>query len=124
MHFGQEILSGYFRKYDYGVIGNLAKYGKLSPPDYETDKITAPVALFYSINDVFAHIDVSSSKILQNTHKTILPFQDVSLLLEKLPNLVETFIVEDEEFSHLDFGLAIHADTLVYEKMLNVINKY
>lgn len=44
--------------------------------------------------------------------------------MEKLPNIVQTFVVEDEEFSHLDFGLAIHADTLVYEKFFDIINKY
>lgn len=59
LHYSQEFLSGHFRKYDYGFIGNLAKYGKLEPPDYEIEKITTPVVLFYSQNDLFAHIDVS-----------------------------------------------------------------
>lgn len=59
LHYAQEILSGHFRKYDYGIIGNLLKYGKIAPPDYELDNITAPVALFYSLNDWFANVIVS-----------------------------------------------------------------
>lgn len=57
-HYSQEYLSGHFRKYDYGLIGNLAKYGKIAPPDYDIEKITTPVALYYSQNDLFAHLDV------------------------------------------------------------------
>lgn len=60
MHYAQEILSGYFRKYDYGVIGNLLKYGKVTPPDYALENITAPIALFYSLNDLFANVMVST----------------------------------------------------------------
>lgn len=59
MHFAQEILSGHFRKYDYGIVGNLIKYGKLTPPDYALENVTAPVALFYSQNDWFANVIVS-----------------------------------------------------------------
>lgn len=123
MHYGQEILSGYFRKYDYGIVGNLVKYGKTTPPDFEIESITAPVALFYSQNDLFAHIDVSMVKAKNGGIKNN-NFQDVTLLLEKLPNLATAHLVEDEEFTHLDFGIAVNVVTLVYEKVLNLMKEY
>lgn len=46
------------------------------------------------------------------------------MLAEKLPNLVHKYVVEDEEFTHLDFGIAINAVKLVYEKLLDVLDKY
>lgn len=60
LHYAQEILSGHFRKYDYGIIRNLLKYGSATPPDYVIENITAPIALFYSLNDWFANVIVSN----------------------------------------------------------------
>lgn len=51
-------------------------------------------------------------------------FQDVALLVEKLPNIVHQHLVEDEEFTHLDFGTAVNAVKLIYEKVLNVMREY
>lgn len=51
-------------------------------------------------------------------------FQDVALLVEKLPNLVHQHVVEDEEFTHLDFGIAVNAVKLIYEKVLDVMKEY
>lgn len=47
-------LLGKFRQYDYGILGNMNKYGQLFPPDYDLGKITSPVALYYGSNDFFA----------------------------------------------------------------------
>lgn len=49
---------GKFRKYDYGIIGNLKKYGKIQPPDYELAKIKIPVHLYYAANDMFINVEV------------------------------------------------------------------
>lgn len=51
--------TGHFRKYDYGLILNLIRYGSLSPPAYEIANIRAPVGLFYSANDWLAAVVVS-----------------------------------------------------------------
>lgn len=37
----------------------MSKYKQLSPPNYDTSVITAPVALFYGKNDPFAAVSVS-----------------------------------------------------------------
>lgn len=54
LHYGQEINSGHFRQYDYGLIKNIFNYWSLSPPDYKLHKITAPVYFIYSRNDWMA----------------------------------------------------------------------
>ncbi|XP_045485248.1 lipase 3-like [Pieris rapae] len=94
-HFGQLVLSGHFRQFDYGVK-NIEKYGSLLPPSYPVEKITAPVALFYGEGDWLS--DVSDAKILKS----------------RLPNLVEFHRVDDEHFSHFDFVYAYCADCSVF----------
>lgn len=57
-HYGQLINSAKFRKFDYGWIQNLIKYGQMTPPDYDLSKITAPVYLHYSGNDYLSAVKV------------------------------------------------------------------
>lgn len=60
LHYAQEITSKKFRKYDYGSSENLDKYGQISPPDYDLNKITAPIALYYGSNDRLTAVEVKS----------------------------------------------------------------
>jgi hypothetical protein len=57
----QCVSAGKFRKYDYGLIGNLFTYGHFSPPEYDLSKVTAKVALHYSDNDWLAAVRVSTT---------------------------------------------------------------
>lgn len=43
---------------DYGMFVNQIKYGRLTPPDYDLKKITAPIALHYSDNDWLSGVKV------------------------------------------------------------------
>ena len=45
-------LTGKFRKFDYGVAGNMKKYGQEQPPDYNLSNVTVPVDLYYGTNDI------------------------------------------------------------------------
>lgn len=45
---------GIFRRFDYGKQGNLRQYGSEEPPEYDLNKITAPVAYFWGINDCWS----------------------------------------------------------------------
>lgn len=58
IHYGQEINSANFQKFDYGLLNNLNRYGSAEPPSYNLNQITAPIALFYSENDLLAHVEV------------------------------------------------------------------
>jgi len=104
LHYGQEVTSGYFRQYDYGMLDNMFVYGQFTPPDYDLRKVTAPVALYYSENDWLAAI------------------VDVDKLASKLPNLLGKFLVSLPAFNHLDYLWAIDADILVYNNVINQIN--
>lgn len=59
VHYGQEINSQKFRKFDYGIVNNLNRYKSTEPPDYNISNITAPVALFYSDNDYLVGVKVN-----------------------------------------------------------------
>ncbi|XP_049768597.1 lipase 3-like [Schistocerca cancellata] len=106
IHYGQEIQSGHFRQYDFGMLGNLEKYGSFWPPDYDISKITAKVALHYSNNDWCAAL------------------QDVDRLYKELPNCIGRFLVSQDSFNHVDYMWAIHVKELVYDKVISLMNRY
>lgn len=51
VHYAQGVNSGKFRKYDHGRAKNLEVYGTPDPPEYNVDRITAPVAFYWGEND-------------------------------------------------------------------------
>lgn len=106
IHYAQEIKSGYFRQWDYQPFENLHHYQSLYPPEYDLEKITAPIYLIYSLNDWM------SSEI------------DVNRLYKKLANCRGKFVVADKNFNHLDFLYGIDAPELVYSKVIGLASKY
>ncbi|KAF5293144.1 hypothetical protein FQA39_LY13754 [Lamprigera yunnana] len=81
-HYAQLGIYESFQKYDFGESGNLERYGQAIPPIYNISKITAPVALVYSDNDVLAQLP------------------DVYHLISELPNIaLKKFI---KSYDHLD----------------------
>ncbi|KAJ8937416.1 hypothetical protein NQ318_007875 [Aromia moschata] len=59
LHYIQLFRTGSYQKYDYGRETNLRKYGSVTPPRYNLKNVTAPVALFYSENDIFVSEEVN-----------------------------------------------------------------
>lgn len=105
VHYGQSIRSGVFRQLDHGVVGNLLAYGNIWPPTYNLRRITAPVALHYSLNDFLAEPD------------------DVQQLINELGNVVGGFVTPDANFNHFDFLWAVDARRLVYEQVVEVMRR-
>ncbi|XP_055375623.1 lipase 1-like [Condylostylus longicornis] len=103
IHFGQIKRSSTFRQYDYGMYTNWKKYGSIKPPNYNLDKITAPVYFHYSENDWLAHV------------------HDVEILYEKLNNTKGKHLVSHSKFNHLDFLWATNVKSLVYEKVIEFL---
>lgn len=105
-HYGQEVASGRFRRFDHGLLGNMREYGSLSPPPYVLQRVSAPVALFYGRND------------------WLVARRDVERLAEELPNVVAKRAVPHPRFSHVDFLWAKDARVLVYKEMMELMRKY
>ncbi|XP_061717352.1 lipase 3-like [Cydia pomonella] len=106
VHYAQEIRNkGQFQMFDYGQDGNMKQYGTPTPPQYPLQKITLPIALFGSQNDWLASTT------------------DVTKLYQQLPSLIENYVVPLKEFNHIDFLWAIDAPKLVYNKLLELLEK-
>lgn len=105
-HYGQLVMSKRFQKYDYGLVKNLLFYGQRRPPEYDLSHVTAPVALFYSLNDWFCSL------------------KDVRQLHKRLRNIVLSYQVPDPRFTHLDFNFGVLARRQVYEPMMRFMSGY
>lgn len=103
MHYAQEINSGTFRQYDFG-LANLEKYGSLTPTAYNLNAITAPIYLLWSHNDWLS------------------AESDVLKLCSGLGNACAgRFVVSDNDFNHLDYLFGIHAPEYVYNKVISLM---
>nr|XP_026499165.1 lipase 1-like [Vanessa tameamea] len=100
-HFGQSITDKEFRRYDFGLLQNLQKYGTPIPPSYDLSKVTAPVFLHYSEGDPLAVV------------------ADVDRLFKELGRPMGKFKVSQSTFSHVDFMWGIDAKKMVYDKVIN-----
>ena len=108
LHYAQLFDSGKFRQYDYGRAGNKKKYGQPTPPEYDLSKMTIPTFLHYGLNDLMAVIE------------------DVEILRESInPAALEASIqIPLEKFNHLDFITAIDVVPLVYDRLLNLMDRF
>ncbi|XP_017075098.1 lipase 3 [Drosophila eugracilis] len=104
-HYGQLRNSRRFQLFDYGIL-NIFHYGSIFPPIYKLENVKAKVALYHANNDWLA------------------PPEDVELLYEQLPNVVDKYLVPDEDFTHLDLIWGIDAKRLVWDRMLAVMKFY
>ncbi|XP_017840863.2 lipase 3 isoform X2 [Drosophila busckii] len=99
-HFGQLRRSGSFRQFDYGWLRNHWRYNSITPPAYKLKNVKAKVALYYAQNDWLAQP------------------ADVEALRAELPNVISEYMVDYEEFNHLDFIWGVDARVLLWERML------
>ncbi|XP_072396620.1 lipase 3-like [Diabrotica undecimpunctata] len=107
LHYTQEVVSGHFRKYDFGKTKNKQLYnGSEVPPNYDLFKITAPIHLIYSSNDWLSHET------------------DVENLYQHLKSVREKFWVPIPTWNHMDYLFGKDAPKLIYEKIMNILNKY
>ncbi|KYN32645.1 Lipase 3 [Trachymyrmex septentrionalis] len=105
-HYYQNAYINDFRSYDYGTAENYKLYKQKTPPSYDLEKITAPMILFYATNDMVA------------------PKQNVFELDKRLPNVFLIEKVPYELFNHLDYIWSINGKTLLYDRILELIQKF
>lgn len=100
-HYGQVFGDGIFRRYDYGDDQkNLEMYGSTQVPRYNLSEVTAPVRIYYGYND------------------NVIAYRNVEKLERDLPNVVSSYLVPDERFTHADFILASQVKELLYDEIV------
>ncbi|XP_043465856.1 lipase 1-like isoform X2 [Leptopilina heterotoma] len=93
-----------FRQYDYGRKINEKIYNSRLPPKYSLEKATLPVAILYGSRDFLAAP------------------KDVGLLIKVLPNVIYSKLIKG--YSHFDFLIGINVRSKVYEKTLELLERY
>lgn len=106
VHYAQMVNSKQFLKYDYGEKLNKKMYNQTTPPEYDVSRITAPVALIWSMNDMLADP------------------ADVDILQGKLKTMVSNYLVPFPLFNHGDYVLAMDAHKLVYNQVISLLAHY
>lgn len=106
VHYAHGVNSGRFRQFDHGLVGNLARYGSINPPEYPLENISAPIALHFSDNDWLAAV------------------RDVDTLARRLRSMIGRFRVPDPLFNHLDYQWAIDAKSLLYDRVMNLMMRF
>ena len=103
MHYFQEVKSGRFEKYDYGVLGNFKRYGTWSAPEYDISKIDVPTVIISGSIDGLA------------------PPRDVKWTREQLPNVIK--FVEIKDYNHNDLLLAITAAKEINSRIIRITKR-
>ncbi|XP_046452950.1 lipase 3-like isoform X1 [Daphnia pulex] len=93
---GKEI----FQHYDFGKKGNLELYGTPEPAVYDLSKVTAPVYLYYGLNDLIS------------------TREDSEWAASQLGNVKGLFQIDDDLFNHWDFLWSINVNELLYNHIL------
>ncbi|CAK1556245.1 unnamed protein product [Leptosia nina] len=104
-HMTQNVASKNFRRYDFGTVENLLRYGTAEPPAYNLKNIKSPVFLHYSHGDVRIHEG------------------DVRVLYDALDAPKEMILIEERTFSHVDFMWGINAKTVLYDRIISDIRR-
>uniref|UniRef100_T1IT67 Partial AB-hydrolase lipase domain-containing protein n=1 Tax=Strigamia maritima TaxID=126957 RepID=T1IT67_STRMM len=91
------------KQFDYGSVKNLEKYHTSSPPEYNLNQLTTPIVIFHAPNDC-----VSTPL-------------DVTILSQKIPNLIKKEVFPEPTASHNDFIWAISAKDLITAVQLGFI---
>ncbi|XP_041974372.1 lipase 3-like [Aricia agestis] len=105
-HYAQLITSKRFQRFDDGRDANLQKYGAIRPPLYNVSRVTTPTLLICAKHDWLSEL------------------KDVDILRSKLPNVVESYVVADPNWSHNSHIWGAKAPEYVFPKILQHLQEY
>lgn len=94
----KNFFSGQFKLFDYGPSQNMKIYNSTNAPDYDLNRITAPVYLQAGTRDL------------------VIGLKDVERLAANLPNCKEFMIIDN--YNHFDFTYGKNARRDVYKNIL------
>ena len=103
-HYSQLVVNKKFQMYDYGAHDNLIFYNQSTAPIYDIRKIQVPVALYTGGSDWLADLN------------------DVNILRQSLPNIVDDYTVEG--WDHSDLVWATNATLVYYKRMIQFMSKF
>ncbi|OXB74199.1 UNVERIFIED_CONTAM: hypothetical protein H355_014582 [Colinus virginianus] len=104
IHWHQVLYADQFQAHDYGSKENMKKYNQTTPPAYEIEKISMPIAVWSGGQDKFADP------------------KDIAKLLSRINNL---YYHENFPFwGHLDFVWGLDATEKMYRKIVELMRKY
>lgn len=95
-----------FANYDHGLEGNMMRYNRPTPPEYDLSKVTMKIALLVAKNDRISTID------------------DVELLRKQLPNVVAYKVMKNHAFNHVDYIWGKSSHKTLFPYIFNLLNKY
>ncbi|CAG4926694.1 unnamed protein product [Colias eurytheme] len=106
VHYEQVGTSRKFARFDYGRIGNMAKYKSPEPPVYDLSTVTMPIVLLAGRNDYLSSLD------------------DVEVLRSKLPNVVEFVVLPYQKMNHVDFIWGRNAKKYLFPYIFKALHRY
>ena len=80
VHWIQEMRSGKFGKFDYGLVGNLERYGSLHAPQYDVSNINVPMAIISGAQDALADpydVHYFLGKLQQSGNKNVIFYKEI-----------------------------------------------
>lgn len=97
------IRTGTFAKYDYGLWGNLKRYGHIHPPAFDLQDIpeSLPLWMAYGGNDALADVT------------------DVRRTIKELKSKPRLLYLEP--YGHIDFVMSVKANDDVYHSMIKFL---
>lgn len=106
IHFSQLYLSGKFRRYDYGYLGNLKNYGQQNPPDYDTQNIEANTYIYYGENDYLSDPE------------------DVLRIANEIQNLCLYHKVPSSKWNHMDYLWSTDVKKYINDPITNYLLEF
>lgn len=106
IHLSQLYHSKNFRQLDWGSRRNKKFYGKSKPPNYKLENVKVPTYIYYSRGDAISN------------------FLDVKKLIKRLPNVVYTQFIDDDQWNHGGFLLANTVKEEINDKVIQFCNQY
>ncbi|KAJ6640032.1 Lipase 3 [Pseudolycoriella hygida] len=106
VHYAQGIRSGNFRRFSFGAITNLIRYGSINAPRYNLSNIRAPLTLYYSLNDWLADP------------------RDVRELFNGISSRRKLIQIQDPRFNHFDFLWAMNVRSQLYDQLITIMQEH
>ncbi|CAN8022882.1 unnamed protein product, partial [Ixodes persulcatus] len=107
LHHYQLMASKKPQMFDYGREKNMKVYGQEEPPLYSLDKVQKDIGLFWSRGDVIVTPD------------------EVRHLLQDLgPRVKKNHFIDDPDYAHASFALALCNPTVLHKDLLEFLNNY